>query len=293
MPATMLTTMRDLRAFFMWLAREPGFRSHIAYADADYFNLPDKDVTIARARREKRVPSLDQVRQVIACMPATTPLERRNRALIAFTMVSAARVGALASLRLRHVDIDGSFVEQDARTVQTKFGKTFRTYLLPDKAALAILSDWIEELKRDHLWGLDDPLFPATEIGLATDGGFAPVGLARRNWASTEPVREIFRQAFTTAGLPYFNPHSFRDMLVHHVMGLPLSPAEMKAWSQNLGHNSVLTTFTSYGEVPVHRQGELIRSLAAVSPTSGGASPEQIAALEAMLNTLKSEMYRS
>jgi hypothetical protein len=33
----------------------------------------------------------------------------------------------------------------------------------------------------------------------------------------------------------------------------------MKAWSQNLGHADVLTTFTSYGAVPAHRQGELIR----------------------------------
>lgn len=62
-------------------------------------------------------------------------------------------------------------------------------------------------------------------------------------------------------GLPYYNPHSFRDMLVRHAMTLNLSPEQMKAWSQNLGHADVLTTFTSYGEVPTHRQGEIIRSL--------------------------------
>ena len=42
-------------------------------------------------------------------------------------------------------------------------------------------------------------------------------------------------------------------------MAIDLTPEEMKAWSQNLGHNDVLTTFTSYGSVPAHRQGELIR----------------------------------
>ena len=42
--ATMLATLRDLRAFFFWLAHLPGFKSHIAYADCDYFNLSDKDV---------------------------------------------------------------------------------------------------------------------------------------------------------------------------------------------------------------------------------------------------------
>ena len=35
-----------------------------------------------------------------------------------------------------------------------------------------------------------------------------------------------------------------------------------KAWSQNLGHDEVLTTFNSYGTIPAHRQGELIRMAA-------------------------------
>ena len=39
------------------------------------------------------------------------------------------------------------------------------------------------------------------------------------------------------------------------------SPEEYKAWSQNLGHEDVLTTFSSYGEIERHRQGEIIRAL--------------------------------
>lgn len=286
--ATLLATLRDLRAFFAWLAREPGFRSHIAYADADYFNLPDKDVAVARARREKRVPTLDQVRHVMATMPTETVLDRRNRVLIAFAMLTGARIGALASFRLGHVDMEGGFVEQDARAVRTKAAKTFRTYFMPvDEGALAIVRDWVRELSRDHLWGPEDPLFPATEMGLAEDGGFAPAGLARRCWASSEPVREIFRRAFTAAGLPYFNPHSFRAMLVRHAMTLNLSPEAMKAWSQNLGHSDVLTTFTSYGQVPVHRQGELIRAKRKIGPIDRDVN--QIAALEGLLARLKTE----
>ncbi len=257
--ATVLSTMRDLRAFFFWLANLPGFKSSIAYADADYFNLSDKDVAVARAQRERRVPTLEQVRHVIAAMPASTPLERRDRALIAFATLTGARIGALASFNLGHVDVAHGFVEQDARAVRTKAAKTFRTYFMPvDAAALAIVREWAAELERDHLWGPADPLFPATEMGLAPDGGFMPAGLARRGWASSEPVRTIFRKAFEAAGLPYFNPHSFRSMLVRHAMTLNLSPEAMKAWSQNLGHADVLTTFTSYGAVPTHRQGELI-----------------------------------
>jgi len=152
--ATVLGTLRDLRSFFMWLAREPGFRSHIAYADADYFNLPDKEVAVARARREKRVPTLDQVGQVLETMPSDGPLERRDRALIAVATLTGARVGALASLRLADVDVAGGFVDQDARHVRTKAAKTFRTYFMPvDDDAMALIRDWTEELARDHLWG--------------------------------------------------------------------------------------------------------------------------------------------
>src|SRR4051812_15268064 len=52
--ATMHSTLRHCRDFFLWLAREPGYKSQIAYSDADYFSLNDKDVAVARARREKR-----------------------------------------------------------------------------------------------------------------------------------------------------------------------------------------------------------------------------------------------
>lgn len=84
----------------LWLARELGYKSHIAYADADYFSLSDRDVAVARARREKLVPTISQVELVLCAMPGSTIVQRRDRALIAFTMLTGARVGALASFRL-------------------------------------------------------------------------------------------------------------------------------------------------------------------------------------------------
>jgi len=40
-----------------------------------------------------------------------------------------------------------------------------------------------------------------------------------------------------------------------------LTPEEFKSWSQNLGHEGVLTTFYSYGEVQPRRQAEIIQQL--------------------------------
>jgi putative N-acetylmannosamine-6-phosphate epimerase len=39
------------------------------------------------------------------------------------------------------------------------------------------------------------------------------------------------------------------------------SPEEFKSWSQNLGHEDVLTTLYGYGEVQQHRQGEIFQQL--------------------------------
>ncbi|MCL6729880.1 tyrosine-type recombinase/integrase [Sphingomonas hankyongi] len=259
--STVLATVRDLRAFFLWLAREPGFRSHIDYGDADYFSLSDKDVAVARARRERDVPTVEQCQRALAAMPADTVLARRDRALFALTLVTAARISALASFRLGHINVAQGFVDQDARTVRTKAAKTFRTYFMPvDDTARSIVAQWVDELTTEHLWGPADPLFPKTQMGLDADRGFVPIGIARQAWASGDRARDIIQGAFVSVGLPKFHPHSIRHALIRYAMALDLSPEEMKAWSQNLGHTDVLTTFLSYGQVSTYRQGELIQA---------------------------------
>lgn len=282
--ATVHSTLREVKTFFEWLAREPGYRSHISFADADYLSPNEKDVAIARARRERPIPSLQQVEAVLAAMPAATALDRRDRALVAFTTITAARVNALRTFRLGNVNIPQSYVEQDARNVATKFAKSFRTWFMPvSDRAQEIVADWVRELREDHLRGDGDALFPGTAMGLGVAGGFQAQGLERTGWDSTGPIREVFRRAFSAADLPYYNPHSFRFMLVQHAMSLDLSPEEMKAWSQNLGHADVMTTFVSYGRVPVQRQGDLIRAAGTRHAGRGIGDDDLLAALSARL----------
>jgi integrase len=89
--------------------------------------------------------------------------------------------------------------------------------------------------------------------------------LDRKRWSSASPIRAIFKEGFEAAGLPYFNPHSFRKTLALLAGQKCKSPEEYKAWSQNLGHEDVLTTFRSYGDVSSYRQAEIMLSFA--SPT--------------------------
>ena len=88
------------------------------------------------------------------------------------------------------------------------------------------------------------------------------MSLDRAPWANANPVREIFRDACARAGLPYFNPHLLRNTLVQVAYDRKLDAEAFKAWSQNLGHESCLTTFSSYGTIPPTKQGEIIRRLA-------------------------------
>ncbi len=129
--ATLNSTLAALRNFFHWLAGQPGFRSRLSYADADYFNLSEKETRIAKASREPRVPTLDQILHVIRFMPTESEIEKRNRALIVFTLLTGARDGAIASFKLRHIDVVEGCVIHDARDVQTQFSKSFSTWFFP------------------------------------------------------------------------------------------------------------------------------------------------------------------
>ena len=186
----------------------------------------------------------------------------RRPVLVALAAITAARADALASMRMKHIDVEVGCVIQDARQVRTKFSKSFPTFFVPiEGSARSIVENWVHYLQRERLWGPDDPLFPATLIALNSDGQFAPAGLDRKCWRGSAAVRRIFRDAFDLAGLPYSNPHAFRDMLVRFGEQTCRTPEDFKGFSQNLGHDKVLTTFTSYGEVPKERQAEIIRSL--------------------------------
>ena len=277
--ATIRSRLMALKAFFQWLASQPGYRK-IKYADAEYFNISANESRIATARRERPAPELEQVHQVIAAMPATTAIEKRDRALIAFAILTGARDDALASFSIKHVNLDQRLVHQDARDVRTKFRKSFTTWFFPvGGEAEEVTREWIEFLRKDCGFGLNDPLFPQTKMGLDAEGRFAPMGLLAKHWSDAGAIRRIFRTAFEAADLAYFHPHSFRTTLARLGLKLTSTEEEWSTWSLNLGHENVATTFKSYATVPTHRRAEVMRSLGEPRPT-GSLSKEVLSAIE-------------
>jgi integrase len=69
---------------------------------------------------------------------------------------------------------------------------------------------------------------------------------------------QLAKVACQAAELPDVKPHSLRDRLGRVGQKRARSAEQMKAWSQNLGHESMLTTFTSYGTIPDYRQREIV-----------------------------------
>lgn len=280
--ATQTATLSAVKEFFLWLAWQPGFKSRIRRDDIEYLNPSRKDAAKARAAKLRDFPSLEQVRAVVNAMPRETVVDRRNRALIAFTILTGIRDRAAVSLSLRNADIGRNppVVMQDPNTVETKFAKGITTYFFPLGDDLkAIVLDWISELRNVHLFAPTDPLFPRTSVAVGEGGEFEATGIDRAHWCDASPVRYIFRRAFVRAGLPYYSPHTFRHTLGHLMQTMCRSPEDVKAWSQNLGHENVATTFGSYGRIAPHRQGELIAGLSASLSEPGDLAAEMAALL--------------
>jgi len=245
-----------------WLYTQPGYRSKIDLTQVAYLNLQEKDVQIARTVKTKRFPTLEQIESVVKNMPADTEVQKRDRALIAFLALSGGRVTAIVSLKLKHIFLDDERIEQHPQEVKTKYSKKIITYFFPVGDFLKkIFIDWVNFLKQEKLFDHNAPLFSNTKLSLDGNDQFSRQGLDSIPWKSTTSIRTIIKESFNAAGLEYYNPHSFRNTVVQLGYKFCKTPEEFKAWSQNLGHSSPLTTFTSYGHIEEYNQGAIIKRL--------------------------------
>ena len=202
-------TLRLVKGFIKWLATQPGYKSRITYSDAAYFNNNARDARAAHSPRPAQYPSLEQCAHAFSQMPEGDDVERRNKAIFAFLMLTGARDGATASLRLGHIDLVEGMVFQDGREVRTKNGKTIETWFFPvDPMYRECFEAWVEHLRSDRLYGAGDALFPKVEIGLR-DGRFQVAGLSREPYANGQTINAVVKATFWEANLHAFTAHSF------------------------------------------------------------------------------------
>ncbi len=271
--ATRHATLALVQAFFRWLSRQPGYRQSVNMADANYLSLDRGEKAIAAHRREPPLaPSCVQIAQVLHGHPVANDLDKRDRAIIAFLLLTCARVDSIASLKLKHVDLVEDVVHFDAGEVRTKQHRTFSVWFFPvDPIARTIIAEWVHYLREVLGFTDDDPLFPATAQIVGDKLQFTNNGLSRTHWTTTNSIRKIVKKRLLAAGQTYFTPHLFRKTIARLGEERCQTPEQFKAWSQNMAHKQVLTTFFSYGEVPRARQAELIRN--ALAPSDDANAP--------------------
>ena len=260
--------LRHLRVFFDWLAKQPTYKSKIVASDIDYLGLNRADTRIATQKERKESPSIEQVKTVIEGIQSNSEIGMRDRALISLFYLTGARISAVCSLPLGCLDEVKLILDQDPkRGVKTKNRKRIPTrfFPLPYTQPLDYVVNWVKYLKDKKGFSPDDPLFPATLRYQTGDKklAFSSQMVGNEFWKTTASARKILQKRFEEVGLPYYNPHSFRDTIVKEYTRTRLTEEEKKAISQNLGHENVGTTFGSYGhgKLPEDRQFEIIESI--------------------------------
>jgi integrase/recombinase XerD len=236
--STIVHTLQHVRGFLAWLRTRKGYK-HLDPDIPAFMSPPRRDEMALRTPPPKTGFSMPDLIKVIAGMPCETLVERRDRAAIALIALTGARDGALITLQRKHIDIVQSRLNQDASEVDTKFGKNLWTYFFPVPEPVGqIVEDWVAELDLLN-WPDDAPLLPrdVSQKGLAQP----------QHWKTAAPVISILRNACAAAGVKYTPPHSIRHTLAVSGDEVCRTLMDKKAWSQNLGHQSLITTEQSYG----------------------------------------------
>lgn len=259
---TIYRNLENIKNFFKWLSRQDSYKRNIKIDDIKSLNLSLKEQSIARTRTISKFPTLEQVYKVIRAMPSETIKEKRDRAFISYAILTGARIGALMTFKVKTINEYKKYAEQNPNDgVKTKSGKYIITKFFPiNKEIEDICLDWLKYMKEDKGRGEMDYLFPAFKTEIEC-GRFKRDILSKERLRSDTNIRALFIKACENAGVEYFNPHSLRKTLINLGYKTCKTPEEFKAWSQNIGHKSPLTTFVSYGAIDYNRQLDVIEEM--------------------------------
>jgi integrase/recombinase XerC/integrase/recombinase XerD len=174
-----------------------------------------------RPQRLPRVLKADEVAALLDRIPATTPLELRDRALFELAYASGLRAEELVSLDRPAVDFDGEVVRVE--------GKGGRTRLVPTgEHALAALDRYLAR-GRPALDADESPALFLSKSGRRL--GTSDVRRRLRTWS-----RLALRSAPALADA---HPHALRHSFATHLLE---GGADLRAIQELLGHASISTT---------------------------------------------------
>lgn len=246
---TLRTILLHVRDFFSWLCMRPGYR-RIIPSDIDYLKVSKKESRIAAQGPLKEFPDIQYVLKLTSSIVIENEIDLRDRAMISFLFLTGMRDQALITLPLGCVDEDRLRVYQlPSRGVMTKFSKNIVSKIFPfDEKLVQYICEWIEKLRTK---GFEDsgPFFPKSLKSKGKDSlaYVKPSEVVPEFWSSTNGLRRIFKERAEKASMKYFNPHAFRHAAVNYAFKHSKNNLELKAISQSIGHEFVMTTISNYG----------------------------------------------
>lgn len=242
--------LRRVKRFFKWLSGQPEYKNKLIGNEIEFLRLSRGDALIARQGTTKQMPTLEEAKAIIESIEIKNEIDMRDRALISFALITGLRIAAIATLKMKNFDLKNKLIDQNpADKVKTKNSKRILTTFFPigwDEPEKYFL-EWYEYLKSKG-FRPNDPIFPATMNNfIAEKNEYSKEFVGNNAWSGTSGARKIFEKRCKNADLPYFNPHSFRHLVVNILSKTRLTEEEKRAISLNLGHANVGTTFGSYG----------------------------------------------
>jgi integrase len=256
--------LRHVNHFFTWLSIQTGYKSKIKSDDIVYLRLSRADMKIATSSKMPKYPSLEYILRLCS-FNVINEIDQRDRALIAFTALSGMRDFAIITLSLGCFNPETLLVEQlSSLGVHTKFSKDIHTTLFQFNPELVkYVLDWYRYLKEVKLFNNTSPFFPSTkiEIDSKTHQSFISKGIDNSQWSNANSMRTVFKIRSKQVGLEYYPPHRFRHFAIREASKYAVTAEQIKAISQNVGHENVSTTFMSYGAIDEYRVASIINQL--------------------------------
>jgi len=256
--------LAHVREFFEWLIVNVKSYNKIKLRDIEYLHVTRNDKNKARATGYQESHSLKDILATIRSMPSNTEMALRNRAMVSLCLLTTPRIGALQTARIQSIkyfkQYDAWAFVQDPRLLNTKFSKKITAFFI---GHIQELIDYVI-VWREYLLARGfkekDYLFPKIATSFNSDC-MSVVTLTRDPIKSSSTIREIFKQAFLSNGLPYRKPHSFRHTITR-IMKRESNAVELSiALAENMGHKGNLSTLhASYGGDYEQQQSAILKA---------------------------------